>query len=172
MNVAVVDCGSSKCDALVALVASAGAHAESVELARAAAIQADAVVISGGPRLFTAEPSLIDAFAFIDALSVPVLGICLGHQAIALRAGAKVYLGVERREPELVTLARSHPLLAGLPPSVTFVADHCEGITLPEGFECLASSQHYPVEIMACDPRRLYGVQFHPEVSGAAGQTL
>jgi GMP synthase-like glutamine amidotransferase len=172
-TVAVLDCGSSKVDALMELVDGAGARPERIALDRARdALTRDAVIISGGPRLFTAEPQLIDAFAFVDELSVPALGICLGHQAIAMRKGGGVFLGVERRAPEVLTLERTHPLVAGLPPSVTVVEDHCEGVTLPGGFICIASSAHYAVEIMACDESRLYGVQWHPEVSGDVGFTL
>jgi len=148
-----------------------GARRIALEDARQA-LEADAVVISGGPHLFTAEPSLIDAFAFIDDLRVPTLGICLGHQAIALRAGAQVFLGPERREAETIHIVQRHPLVDALPKDVTFVADHCEGVTLPDGFVRVASSSHYENEIIACDERRLYGVQFHPEVSGDTGLTL
>jgi GMP synthase-like glutamine amidotransferase len=172
-RVALVDCGSKKVVAIEAMLRSAGVRVDTVRLEDvAASLDADAVVISGGPRLFTGEPSLIDAFAFIDALAVPTLGICLGHQAIALRRGGKVFLGVERRAPETIVRIGEHPLLEGLSREPEFVEDHCEGVTLPSGFVALASSVHYDVEAMADDDARLYGVQFHPEVSGVAGQRL
>lgn len=173
LAVTLVDCGSSKVPDLRAMIEAAGSRVFTVSLAHArTAPAADAVVISGGPRLFTAEPALVEELAFIDALDVPALGICLGHQAIALRHGAEVYLGAARRGPETIRIAMGHPLLMGLGPEPVFTQDHCEGVTLPDGFVCLASSEHYPVEILACDRLRLYGVQFHPEISGEAGLTV
>jgi GMP synthase-like glutamine amidotransferase len=173
LRVTVVDCGSKKVAAIGSMLEEAGARVDVVALDDVAeSASADALVISGGPRLFTSEPGLIDAFAFVDSARVPVLGICLGHQAIALRHGARVFLGPERRQSETIVRAVAHPLMAGLPTQSEFVEDHCEGITLPTGFVALASSSHYDVEVMASDVRRLYGVQFHPEVSGPAGQRL
>ncbi len=173
--IALVDCGSVKVPTLAALLDDCGARCGIVALDEAEAHalhQSDGVVISGGPRLFTTEPALIECFAFIDDLAVPTLGICLGHQAIALRQGAEVHLGPPRRKPEPVTLCGSHALVAGLERETVFVEDHCEGVSLPSGFQLLGSSQHYEVEIMVGSRRPLHGVQFHPEISGDAGQRL
>ena len=132
-------------------------------------------MISGGPLLFTKSAdarTLAGRFEFIGSLRVPCLGICLGHQAIGIQRGANVYLGEERRAEENLSVDTKHPLFQGFSETVTLREDHCEGIGLPAGFRCLASSQFYPVEAMADDEARLYGVQFHPEVSGPPGVRL
>ncbi len=175
LPVVVVDCGSAKVPDLAELLSRCGADCVVQRLAEVTAQglrDSAGVVISGGPHLFTAEPGLIDGFAFIDELCLPTLGICLGHQALALRHGGTVHLGPERRQPEPVSLTGRHPLLAGLTGEVLFAEDHCEGVSLPTGFRLLGSSEHYEVEIMASRECPLYGVQFHPEISGAPGERL
>ncbi|WP_211827552.1 glutamine amidotransferase-related protein [Kistimonas asteriae] len=176
----VIDCNSQKVPNIVQTLATLGITAESILLEQANdhdfKCQSEAVVISGGARLFTdpaIHQTLLEQFAFIDHLTIPVLGICLGHQAIALRHGADVYLGKERREREMVDLLdKQHPLLADFDSSVNVATDHCEGVTLPENFRLLGRSAHYGVEIMACPADRQFGVQFHPEISGALGDRL
>jgi GMP synthase (glutamine-hydrolysing) len=177
-GITVVDCGSSKTPEIVAILARQVSAVCTVALRDANGHrfdESDAVVISGGPLLFTearAAGTLRASFDFIAGLERPCLGICLGHQAIGIQRGARVYLGEERRAEERIRVETAHPLFAGFPQTVTLREDHCEGIDLPDGFECLASSDAYAVEAMADDERRLYGVQFHPEVSGALGSRL
>ncbi len=135
----------------------------------------DGVIISGGPLLFTDktnETTLIKKFHFITDLKVPTLGICLGHQAIGLMHGAECYRGPERRETDSVRIHKSHPLVENLDTNPIFREDHCEGITLPQGFDLIGSSQHYEVEMMASLHKPFFGVQFHPEASGEPGEVL
>jgi GMP synthase-like glutamine amidotransferase len=172
-RITVVDCGSRKVPDIVAMLARAGARPRRWPLEACDRLPAaDGVVVSGGGRLFTAEPSLIDRFAFLDEMTVPILGICLGHQALAMRAGARVYLDVPRRGREEVEILAPHPLLAGLGRRPVFATDHTEGVGLPEGFCHLGRSAPYPVEVMADDSRCRFGVQFHPEISGEPGRRL
>ncbi len=171
--VTVIDCGSRKVDAIVGALVAAGAQAEVVALGAASSRgRSDALVISGGPRLFTQEPELVREFGFLDEVTVPVLGICLGHQALGLREGARIFLGAERRGVEPISVLAPHPLFDGLGVAPVFAEDHCEGIALPSGWRCLARSAHYEVEAMVHEERRRVGVQFHPEVSGATGARL
>ena len=176
----VIDCNSQKVPDIVQILETLGISAECVQLEQANEYdfrhRSEAVVISGGARLFTDSAShqtLLEKFTFIDHLTMPVFGICLGHQAIALRHGATVYRGEERRQHETVELlVRQHPFLTGLEASTCFAADHCEGVTLPKNFRLLGKSSHYGVEIMACPADRQFGVQFHPEISGTPGDIL
>ncbi|MBT8447821.1 MAG: hypothetical protein HKO62_10200 [Gammaproteobacteria bacterium] len=177
LPVVMVDCGSARADALGELLQAVGASLRQVALSEANAtrfLDCDAVVISGGPQLFTAPggDSLLEQFDFIKRLERPALGICLGHQAMGLAAGARVFRGAERRGTELVRRIGEHGLLDGLPDTVPLTADHCEGIDVPAGYICLASSPHYRNEIMVQPERGFVGVQAHPESSGAAGRRL
>lgn len=172
-RITVVDCGSRKVAEIIAALARAGSRPRRWPLSVCDALPpAEALVISGGAHLFTSEPELAERFAFVDHVATPILGICLGHQALALRAGARCFLGPERRGVETVDIVAPHPLFAGLEAPVDFRADHCEGISLPPSYRLLARSKAYAVEAMGDDARRRYGVQFHPEISGAAGARL
>lgn len=176
----IVDCGSRKVDAIVEIVTNRGWETRRrpfSEVAENDFGDCQAVVISGGPHLFTTADedqaaALRGNFAWLTAVRIPVFGICLGHQAIALDAGGEVFRGSERRESDVVRFTDDHPILAGLETGTTFAEDHCEGATLPAGFRLLGVSDHYEVEIMANDEAKHYGVQFHPEISGAPGERL
>lgn len=179
MRVAVIDCGSRKVPDILDLARRhSGVAVTCIPLADANATDwaaYEAVIISGGPHLFTNPelgPGLRRQFAFVNELTQPVLGICLGHQALALAAGAEVFRGEARRVPEAITFAKTHPLLEGLAAVTQMAEDHCEGVTAPQGYEVIGESECYPVEMMVDDSRRRYGVQFHPEVSGEAGARL
>ncbi len=97
----------------------------------------------------------------------PVLGICLGMQAIALARGGSVSPGsmggyglveVEIVEPD--------EILRGYPAVTNVWASHMDEVTrLPEGFTLLASSRICAIEALADPKEHLYGVQWHPEVS-------
>ncbi|MFT5464947.1 MAG: GMP synthase (glutamine-hydrolyzing) [Verrucomicrobiales bacterium] len=176
----IVDCGSAKVDNLEAIVSSEGWKTKRKHLAEISTSDLQdclAVIISGGPLLFTdADPiaaaELRNRFVWLKSVELPIFGICLGHQALALQAGAEIQRGPERREADAIQISKPHPLLAGIESGTVFAEDHCEGVTRPDGFQILGTSAHYEVEIMTNDEAKRYGVQFHPEVSGEPGRRL
>lgn len=100
-------------------------------------------------------------------LGVPVLGICYGMQAMAALEGGKVGGGTRREYGEAhVHYVTNHPLFRGVPAGPQSVwmshGDHVERV--PPDFSVLAQSTSVPVAAMGDDTRRLYGLQFHPEV--------
>lgn len=178
LNIALIDCGSDKVVSIKDLLLENDCQVSMVKLEATQVEQlnlCDGVIISGGPHLFTQQDQfrkLMKDFAFIPKLQKPTLGICLGHQAIGLYHGAEIYLGVARRQQEFIERIEAHPLLANLSKQFEVSVDHCEGITLADGFKHLASSKYYSVEAMANDEKSLYGVQFHPEVSPTQGKQV
>ena len=125
-----------------------------------------AIILSGGPSSVYAEnapgvdPKLFDA-------GVPVLGICYGFQAMANALGGTVAeTGLReygRTETEFSGGPRS--VLAGAHTPPTVWMSHGDSVTAaPEGFEVLASTAGAPVAAIADDERKLFGVQWHPEV--------
>ena len=177
-TVGVIDCGSKKVQRIAAIVEDNNCQIVPLPLAAANGYDFSTLgglVISGGPHLFTDPRTckiLIPQFEFLDRLTIPTLGICLGHQAIALHHGSSAFPGAERRGVEAIELMTKHELFYGLPPRFSVMEDHCEGIALPADFQLLASSTSYEVEAMASTTYPHFGVQFHPEVSGDIGKIV
>jgi len=122
-------------------------------------------IFSGGPASVYAAgaPRLPD---YVLAQSVPVLGICYGMQLLAHRLGGRVAPAARREYgPAEVTLTADVPLLFPLASDPRVWMSHGDRIeAVPPGFEVLAHSTNSPVAAMGDLERRLYGLQFHPEV--------
>jgi GMP synthase (glutamine-hydrolysing) len=123
------------------------------------------LVLSGGPASVYSEdapplrPELLE-------LGVPVLGICYGMQAMALALGGHVE-GAEVAEfgRTMLHVKEAGRLLAGLPLEQTCWMSHRDTVfEPPPGFTALAASPASPVAAFESVERRLYGIQFHPEV--------
>ena len=107
-------------------------------------------------------------FEFIKESSLPVLGICGGHQVIAQAFGAPVApMGYQEIGYIKVELEGEAPLFEGLQSPLTVFSFHGEEVKeAPPGFEVLGSSKRCRIQCMRHRERSLYGVQFHPELSG------
>lgn len=107
-------------------------------------------------------------FDFIRETSLPVLGICGGHQVIAQAFKAPVApMGYQEIGYIQVELAGEDPLFDGMQSPLTVYSFHGEEIKeMPAGFEALGSSKRCRIQCMRHRERTLYGVQFHPELSG------
>ncbi|MBI3312948.1 MAG: glutamine-hydrolyzing GMP synthase [Candidatus Omnitrophica bacterium] len=123
------------------------------------------IILSGspanvyGPKAPIADPSLFH-------LNVPVLGICYGLQLVAYLFNGKVHKS-EKREYGHAELHVDRPggLFHGLPKKITCWMSHGDKLDqLPKGFERLAHTSSAPIAAVADLKRRIYGVQFHPEV--------
>ena len=125
-----------------------------------------AIILSGGPKSVhvPGAPHLDPA---IYDLGIPILGICYGAQLIAEQLGGTVGRR-ERGEYGRARLTRTAPsslLAADLPESHDVWMSHFDAITeVPDGFRSTASTPDAPVAVLENDERRIYGVQFHPEV--------
>ena len=134
------------------------------------------VILSGSPLSVYAEDSFhIDLEPIMAA--VPVLGICYGAQLMAYEYGGKVE-PVSSREygrAHLEDISRDCPLFDGIEPGAQVWMSHGDTITkLPDHCRCVASTPevHFAA-YMTDDGRRVYGVQFHPEVyHSECGMTL
>ena len=125
----------------------------------------DAIVISPGPG----HPAIPRDFGVsadvIRRATVPVLGVCLGHQGIALEFGG----AVERVEPVHGQVCRiehnDDTLFRGVPPQFDAVRYHSLAVAepLPPALRKIASSSDGMVMAMRHVSRPLWGVQFHPE---------
>jgi GMP synthase (glutamine-hydrolysing) len=122
------------------------------------------LVLSGGPSsVYDPEAPACDRSIF--DLQVPILGICYGLQWLAHTLGGTVERA-HRREygPALLEVCDSSALLAGLPAKLRIWASHGDHVvSLPPGSRLVASTQN-AVGVMEDPDRKIYAVQFHPEV--------
>lgn len=123
------------------------------------------VVLSGGPASVLAEGSpRVDRAVW--ELGVPVLGICYGLQLIAHELGGKVDKAAHREYgPATIEARGESALFRGLPGKLDVWMSHGDRVeSLPPGFEPVASSGSAPFAAVQDARRRIFGVQFHPEV--------
>lgn len=124
------------------------------------------LVLSGGPASIY-EPGAPGADSNWFRAGVPVLGICYGHQLMAAALGGVVQRA-EKREyghAEMQVVSAS-PLFEGIGAGpLTCWMSHGDTVAqVPAGFAAVAATANCPVAAMEDPHRRLYGVQFHPEV--------
>ena len=133
-----------------------------------------AVILSGGPESVY-ERKAPEAPKIVFDMGVPVLGICYGMQTMAAQLGGKVESSAHREfgSAQIRPTAASR-LLDGLEDNRdaagrrvldVWMSHGDRVITAPPGFKIIASSDNAPLAAMADESRRLYGLQFHPEVT-------
>ena len=127
------------------------------------------VILSGGPETVTegTTPRIPES---IFSLDVPVLGICYGLQAMAAQLGGEVVASNLREFGHAqIQAERNSILLKSVFDDVRQVSvwmSHGDKVSaLPDGFVCTASSPNAPFAAIENPERRLFGVQFHPEVT-------
>ena len=115
------------------------------------------IIFTGGPNSVSDPESPHFDPAVLDA-GIPILGICYGCQLMAYMAGGLVEGAEDSSEyGKIEVYARENVLFTDVPSS--------KMILPPEGFSVIASTNQCPVAAMCDESRRLYGVQFHPEVT-------
>lgn len=132
------------------------------------------VIISGAPLLLSQlnpDPYLL-AFEKIKTLEIPILGICFGHQILGMLHGARIALQKEERDWVPISFFHESQLLKSIPHECLMLQDHCESISIPYNFSLLGSSDYCVNEAMQHKDKPIFGVQFHPEVSGNLGTRL
>ena len=128
------------------------------------------IILSGGPssvydtRAPQCDPGIWD-------LGIPILGVCYGMQLMVQQLGGDVEQA-DRGEYGKASLHIDDPtdLLTNVEDGSTMWMSHGDSVTrLPEGFELLAHTDNTPCAAIAHHERRMYGVQFHPEVVHSEG---
>ncbi len=122
------------------------------------------IIISGGPASVL-EAGCPDIDPAILALGIPVLGICYGHQLLAKHLGGEVRKG-ERGEYGIahLTVTADDSLWKGVDRSQIWMSHFDTVAAVPAGFRVTASSGVSGVAAMSDPARKLFGIQFHPEV--------
>ena len=176
--VLVVDFGAQYAQLIARRVREAGVYSElvphSMPVDEILAKDPKAIILSGGPAsVFEPGAPTIDTKVFESG--VPVLGICYGFQVMAYELGGKVdkaALGEYGKTEAAIDDAEG--ILAGSPTEQTTWMSHGVAVEqAPAGFTVLAHTEGAPVAAMADESRKLYGVQWHPEVKHSPlGQKL
>jgi len=170
-KIAILDFGGQYCHLISRRIRDLGVRAEVVACDTSVkAIKADTsikgIILSGGARSVYEQ----DAPKFdkeILNLDLPILGICYGHQLIAHLMGGKVVSG-KSGEYGLMKLRISNGqgILARLGKSTNVWMNHRDIVVrLPRSFTSVASTEHSQIAAFANQKRKMFGVQFHPEVS-------
>ena len=150
----------------------------SVSLERVNSLHPSHIILSGQSHpwdMYSSE-SLSGVFDVIRNSTRPILGVCGGHQQIALAFGGEVglmerlepgegYQGAKRERGYLPVETTRQGIFDGLPHEITVWHSHCDEVKrLPQGFERSAWNATCSIQAMRHQQRPLFGVQFHPEL--------
>lgn len=124
------------------------------------------IIFTGGPNSVYDEktphydPEILNA-------GIPLLGICYGHQLIAYMANGKIEsAGSTSEYGKTKVYVENCSLFLGVPKESVCWMSHTDYVSgLPEGFKVIAQTDNCPCAAMADEDRKIYGVQFHPEVT-------
>ncbi len=188
--VLVLDFGAQYSQLIARRVREAGVYSElhpfNLPVDRIRAMKPQGIVLSGGPASVYAAGAPHSAPELFD-LGIPVLGICYGLQMIAYQLGGQVDTSARREfGPAELIIDDSSDLFAGSgdeeasssngvyvdiytpPPQISTMVwmSHGDALTsLPPGFEKIAHSTNAPICAIRNREKKIYGVQFHPEVA-------
>jgi GMP synthase (glutamine-hydrolysing) len=169
-SIAILDYGSQYTQLIARRVREANVYCEifpwDAPSDRVAALQPKAFVLSGGPNSVYDDgaPSLP---AYVIDAHVPILGICYGQHLLTQALGGKVSPSSQREygPADLEIVDHDSALFAHLQLTTSVWMSHGDRTDqLPAGFHLIARSANSPVAAMANDERKIYAIQFHPEV--------
>lgn len=172
-SIAVLDFGGQYVHLIATKIRALGVHAEirdpddPVDSFR----HYKGLVLSGSPSLSAFEGDAGWTRGVLD-LGIPTLGFCFGHQEIAKHGGGTVQHTEREYGAATLNIITESPLLDGLEPEELVWMSHGDSVTsLGDGFVELGYSTGgggggagHRNSAIACEPRRMYGLQFHPEV--------
>ncbi len=168
-TILVVDFGAQYARLIARRVREAHVYSEivapTISLAEIKARAPKGIIFSGGPKSVYESPApSIDAGVY--ELGIPILGLCYGAQLMALQLGGTVSrTGQGEYGRTELTQSGTSPLCPDWPATSSVWMSHGDAITaVPEGFTPSATSAGAPVAAMHDSERRLFGLQFHPEV--------
>jgi len=177
-RILILDFGSQYTQLIARRIREIGVYCElrayAIDEAELKAFNPAGIILSGGPETVTQGDTPRAPAAVFNA-GVPVLGICYGMQTMAEQLGGKVstsdvrefgYAQVRREQASRLLENIEDHLAADGSALLDVWMSHGDKVTvLPPGFALMASTPSCPIAGMANDARRLYGVQFHPEVT-------
>ena len=168
-KIVIVDAGSQYTHLLFRRILDMGVNAKIIQDANSLQEidNIKGVVISGGPKsVYKGKKNI---YEHIFSLNVPVLGICFGHQYIAYQFGGKVEKGPPEFGKTKLYIHTHDTILSGLKDEEIVWMSHFDEVKdLPPGFSCLAFTENCRYAVIMNKEKKIYGVQFHPEVTHTA----
>jgi GMP synthase (glutamine-hydrolysing) len=149
-----------------------------VSLERVKSLKPSHIILSGQshPWSHYSAQSLAGVFEVIKKAEQPILGVCGGHQQIALAFGSPVdlmarlepgqgYEGAKRERGYFPVETDGNGIFKSLPRKITVWHSHFDEVKqLPKNFHATAWNENSPIQAMQQGNRPLFGVQFHPEL--------
>ena len=130
------------------------------------------IIFTGGPASVYGENSPKCAEGIFE-LGIPILGICYGMQLMSHELGGKVKSATTREYGETtVNIDNTSPLFEGFGDNNIFLMSHTDYVEeVPNGFKKIGSTSVCPNAAMENQEKKLYGIQFHPEVNNSINGT-
>ena len=168
MSIVILDFGGQYAHLIANRIRRLRVHAEirSPETAVADLQDADGLILSGGPASVY-DPEAPTYNPEILAMGKPMLGLCYGHQLLCYRLGGQVERGTTHEfGAAYLQVHKAEGVLGGLDARERVWMSHRDHVAaLPPGFAVLGATEDCPVAAMGDAERKIYGLQFHPEVT-------
>jgi GMP synthase (glutamine-hydrolysing) len=173
-RVVILDFGSQYSQLIARRVRELGVYAEilpyNTPITQLIKDRPKAIILSGGPASVGAGEGPVCERKIFE-LGIPVLGICYGMQLMGKLLGGEIMSSPQREYGRATLLVGAEDILfQGLDRELTVWMSHGEMVsTLPLGFKAIARTENSPIAAIVEKKRKLYGVQFHPEVVHTPG---
>jgi len=165
----ILDFGSQYTQLIARRIREAGVYSEiqpfNFPVDEIAKIKPKGIILSGGPAsVYENGSPLVDVKLF--QLGIPVLGICYGLQLIAYKLGGEVDRFAKREYGKaILKIEKDDDLFYDLNSEITVWMSHGDALVkAPPGFEVIAQTENSPICVIRNREKKIYGVQFHPEV--------
>ena len=167
-KIAVLDFGSQYSHLICRRIRDFSVYAElvpfDISLENLTKLNPKGIIFSGGPSsVYDSGAPIPDKKIF--QLSVPILGICYGHQIIVNNFGGKIKRANKEYGSSVLTIDNNSDILSGIGDSVRAWMSHGdEAENVPEGFEIIGHTESSRSAAIANKQKMVFGIQFHPEV--------
>ncbi|MBN2302022.1 MAG: glutamine-hydrolyzing GMP synthase [Lentisphaerae bacterium] len=167
--IAILDFGSQYSQLIARRIREQKVYSELIRFdttaAKLAKQKPSGIILSGGPASVLDQGSPLCDPAIFE-MGIPVLGICYGMQMTAHMLNGAVTPGrIREFGSAMIHITNPHSILKDLPSNLEVWMSHGDQVLkMPPGFEVLAQTDSCPIAAMGNTERKIYGLQFHPEV--------
>ena len=167
-KILIIDFGSQVTKLIARRVRDIGFYSEifnhSITIEKVKKFNPAAIILSGGPASVNSD-NAPDISSEIFNLNIPILGICYGQQLICNKLGGSVGLADKHEYGKAdLNVVTEHALFSGLQNNQVWMSHGDVVKNLPTGFSVIATTSDAPYAVIANDTKKIYAMQFHPEV--------